>query len=128
MTTRWNKHPAALTDLSRVADGVYSYVGVKDAFLANSFATNAGIVIGRDSLLVVDTLISAKEALCFLVDIRNVSEPIKHVANTHTLLVIAIHHTHLQTLQNSYQTAIRKLLLFRVLAIRQRDFASMIAT
>jgi len=44
-------------------------------------------VIGRDGILVIDTLISAKEAQRFLADIRKVSDkPIKFVVNTHTHL------------------------------------------
>ncbi len=73
--------------LTKIADNVYSYVGVKDASPAASFAANAGIVIGRDGILVVDTLISAKEAQRFLADIRKVSDkPIRYVVNTHTHL------------------------------------------
>jgi glyoxylase-like metal-dependent hydrolase (beta-lactamase superfamily II) len=77
----------ALADLTKVADGVYSYVGEKDASPTHSFAANAGIVIGRDGILVIDTLISAKEAQRFLADIRKVSDkPIKYVVNTHAHL------------------------------------------
>ncbi len=77
----------AFAELTRVADNVYSYVGVKDASPAHSFAANAGIVIGRDGVLVVDTLISAKEGARFLADIRKVTDkPIKYVVNTHTHL------------------------------------------
>lgn len=77
----------AFAELTRVADNVYSYVGVKDASPAHSFAANAGIVIGRDGVLVVDTLISAKEGERFLADIRKVTDkPIKYVVNTHTHL------------------------------------------
>lgn len=73
--------------LTKIADNVYSYVGQKDASPAHSFAANAGIVIGRDGILVVDTLISAKEAQRFMADIRKVSDkPIKYVVNTHTHL------------------------------------------
>ena len=70
--------------LTKIADNVYSYVDVKNASPANSFAANAGIVIGRDGILVVDTLISAKEARRFISDIRKVSDkPIKYVVDTH---------------------------------------------
>jgi len=77
----------AFADLTKLADNVYAYVGVKDASPVRSFAANAGIVIGRDGVLVIDTLISAKEGERFLTDIRKVtSKPIKYVVNTHTHL------------------------------------------
>ena len=73
--------------LTKIADNVSSYIGQKDASPTHSFAANAGIVIGRDGILVIDTLISAKEAQRFLADIRKVSDkPIKFVVNTHTHL------------------------------------------
>lgn len=81
----WARPAAA--ELTRLADNVYAYVGVTDASPAHSFAANAGIVIGRDGVLVVDTLISAKEGERFLADIRKVTaKPIKYVVNTHTHL------------------------------------------
>lgn len=77
----------ASAELTKLADNVYAYVGVKDASPAHSFAANAGIVVGRDGVLVVDTLISAREAQRFLADIRKVTDkPIKYVVNTHTHL------------------------------------------
>jgi cyclase len=70
--------------LVKIADDVYSYVDVKHATAKNSFGANAGIIVGRDGILVVDTLISAKEARKFIKDIRAVSDkPIKYVVNTH---------------------------------------------
>jgi cyclase len=70
--------------LTKIADNVYSYVAVKNGGPANSFAANAGIIIGRDAIAVVDTLISAKEAQRFIRDIRKVSDkPIRYVINTH---------------------------------------------
>ncbi len=69
---------------TKIAANVYSYVDVKNGSPANSFAANAGIVIGRDGILVIDTLISAKEAKRFIADIRKVSDkPIKYVVDTH---------------------------------------------
>jgi cyclase len=70
--------------LTKITDNVFSYVDVKNASPVNSFAANAGIIIGRDGILVVDTLISAKEARRFISDIRKVSDkPIKYVVDTH---------------------------------------------
>lgn len=70
--------------LTKIAENVYSYVDVKNAGGGNSFAANAGIVVGSDGILVIDTLISAKEAKRFLADIRRISsKPIKYVVNTH---------------------------------------------
>lgn len=77
----------AVADLTKVADNVYSYVGGGNVAPANSFGANAGIVVGRDGILVIDTLVSAKEAQRLLADIRKVSDkPIKYVVNTHTHL------------------------------------------
>lgn len=77
----------AFADLTRLTDTVYAYVGQKDASPARSFAANAGIIIGKDGVLVVDTLISAKEGQRLLADIRKItSKPIKYVVNTHTHL------------------------------------------
>jgi len=79
--------PSAFADLTKLSDNVYAYVGEKDASPSHSFAANAGIVIGRDGVLVVDTLISAKEGERFLADIRKITKkPIKYVVNTHTHL------------------------------------------
>jgi glyoxylase-like metal-dependent hydrolase (beta-lactamase superfamily II) len=50
----------------------------------NSFGADAGIIIGRDGIFVIDTLISAKEEKRFIGDIRAVSDkPIRYVVNTH---------------------------------------------
>lgn len=78
------KGVSAEDGLTKIADNVYSYVDVKNAAPGNSFAANAGIVVGSDGILVVDTLVSAKEARRFLSDIRKVSsKPIKYVVDTH---------------------------------------------
>jgi glyoxylase-like metal-dependent hydrolase (beta-lactamase superfamily II) len=70
--------------LTKIAEGVYSYVDTKNPSPATSFGANAGIIIGRDGIVVVDTLISAKEGQRFIKDIRAVSDkPIKYVIDTH---------------------------------------------
>lgn len=70
--------------LAKIADNVFSYLDVKGASPANSFGANAGIVIGRNGIVVIDTLTSAREAKRLIRDIRAVSDkPIKFVINTH---------------------------------------------
>ncbi len=75
---------SAQAGLTKIADGVYSYVDEKKPSPAASFGANAGIIVGKDGIVVVDTLISAKEAQRFIRDIRAVSnKPIRYVVNTH---------------------------------------------
>ncbi len=74
----------AAEKLTKIADNVYSYVDTKNSSPQNSFGANAGIIIGKDGIVVVDTLISSKEAKRFIRDIRAISKkPIKYVVNTH---------------------------------------------
>ena len=74
----------AAEKLTKIADDVYSYVDTKNSTPQNSYGANAGIIIGKDGIVVVDTLISAKEAKRFIRDIRSVSKkPVKYVLNTH---------------------------------------------
>lgn len=75
---------SAQAGLTKIADGVYSYLDEQNPTPANSFGANAGIVVGRDGIAVIDTLISAKEAQRFIKDIRAISDkPIRYVVNTH---------------------------------------------
>lgn len=75
---------AFATGLTKIADGVYSYVDAKNPSPATSFGANAGIIIGKDGVVVVDTLTSAKEAQRFIKDIRSITDkPIKYIINTH---------------------------------------------
>lgn len=60
--------------LIKIADNVYSYVDTKNSSPQNSFGANAGIIIGKDGIVVVDTLISSKEAKRFIRDIRAISK------------------------------------------------------
>lgn len=70
--------------LTRISDGVYAYTDIKSQSPGNRFGANAGIVIGDDGLLVVDTLTTAKEAALFLSDIRKITDkPVRYVVNTH---------------------------------------------
>lgn len=77
-------HASADSRLTKIADNVYAYVDIKKASPANSFGANAGIVVGRDGVVVIDTLISVKEAQRFIKDIRKITDkPIRYVINTH---------------------------------------------
>ena len=79
-----NSQSASAQGLTKIADGVYSYVDEKNPIPARSFGANAGIIIGKEGIVVVDTLISSKEAQRFISDIRAVSDkPIRYVVNTH---------------------------------------------
>lgn len=70
--------------LTKVADNVYAYVDVEPGTPQNSFGANAGIIIGTRSVLVVDSLVSAKEAKRFIADIRRIThKPIQFLADTH---------------------------------------------
>ena len=79
-----NQEVYAQAELKKISDNVYSYVDIKHGSPSNSFGANAGIVVGKDSILVIDTLISSKEAKRFIKDIRAISDkPIRYVVNTH---------------------------------------------
>jgi cyclase len=74
----------AAEKLTQIAENIYAYVGTKNSSKNNSFGANAGIIIGKDGIVVVDTMISAKEAKRFIRDIRTIShKPIRYVVNTH---------------------------------------------
>jgi glyoxylase-like metal-dependent hydrolase (beta-lactamase superfamily II) len=75
---------AGAAGLTKIADNVYSYVDTRQSAPPNSFGANAGIIIGKKGVVVVDTLISAKQARKFIKDIGAVTgKPIKYVINTH---------------------------------------------
>jgi cyclase len=70
--------------LTKVSDHVYAYVGQVEATAAKGFGANAGVVVGRDAALVVDTLLTPKAAERFMADIKKVTDkPVKYVVNTH---------------------------------------------
>lgn len=75
---------SAAEKLTLINENVYAYVDTKGASAKNSFGVNAGIIIGKDGIVVIDTMVSAKEAKRFIKDIRAISrKPIKYVVNTH---------------------------------------------
>ncbi len=74
-------------ELKKITDSVFAYVGVPAGTPGNAFSANAGIVIGKDAVLVVDTLTSASEAEGLVADIQKITnKPIRYVVNTHSHL------------------------------------------
>ncbi len=71
--------------LQKLTNHVYAYAGIQNAYPSeNSFGANSGVVIGENAVMVIDTLVSAKEAQKLLADIRKITDkPIKYVVNTH---------------------------------------------
>ncbi|MEW6428565.1 MAG: MBL fold metallo-hydrolase, partial [Thermodesulfobacteriota bacterium] len=56
----------------------------QESAAANSFGANAGIIVGDRGIIVVDTLVSAREARRFIEDVRKISDkPIRYIINTH---------------------------------------------
>ena len=52
-----HSNPAlAAKKLSRISDSVFAYNDIRNASPINSFGANAGIVIGQEGVVVVDTL------------------------------------------------------------------------
>ncbi len=71
-------------ELKKVTESVYSYLAVPGGTPGNAFSANAGIIIGKDAVLIVDTLTSAGEAEAFMADIKKITnKPVRYVVNTH---------------------------------------------
>jgi len=74
----------AADGLTKISASVYAYTDTKAASPQNSFGANAGIIVGQDFVVAVDSLISAREAQRFLKDIKRISKkPVKFLINTH---------------------------------------------
>jgi cyclase len=69
----------------KISERIYTYAGTKDPSIANSFGSNAGIIIGDKGVLVVDSLASSKEAQRLIGDLMKVTDkPIRYLVNTHS--------------------------------------------
>lgn len=70
--------------LQKISEHVYAYVTPGAPAPSEGVTANAGLVVGKDSALVIDTLFSAKAAERFLADVRKITDkPIKYAVNTH---------------------------------------------
>ncbi|WP_022664035.1 MBL fold metallo-hydrolase [Desulfospira joergensenii] len=75
----------AAKKLSNISDKIFAYTDTQNASPSNSFGANAGIIVGQEGVVVVDTLATAKEAQEMIHDIRKITnKPIRYVVNTHT--------------------------------------------
>lgn len=70
--------------LKRIAENVYAYAGAKTATPQNSYGANVGVVVGKEGVIVIDALISAKEGKRLQRDIRKITnKPVRYVVLTH---------------------------------------------
>lgn len=71
-------------ELKEVAPNVYAYIQGGGPGRNNVSVSDAGIIIGDDSVMVIDTLAAPMHAKDFIAAIRKVTDkPFRHVLNTH---------------------------------------------
>ena len=81
---RYPLPPTWETELKEIAPGVYAYIQAGGPGRDNASVANAGIVVGDDSVLVIDTLTAPLHAKAFISAIRRVTDkPFRHVVYTH---------------------------------------------
>jgi len=82
--TRFPLPPTWETELREVAPNVYAYIQAGGPGRDNASVANAGIVVGDDGVLVIDTLTAPLHAKAFIAAIRRVTDkPFRHVVYTH---------------------------------------------
>ena len=76
--------PSWNTELREVAPGVYAYIQAGGPGRDNVSVSNAGVIVGDDGVMVIDTLTAPMHAKQFIAAIRTVTDkPFRHVINTH---------------------------------------------
>src|SRR5262249_49522435 len=81
---RYPLPPTWETELKEIAPGVCAYIQAGGPGRDNASVANAGIVVGDDSVLVIDTLTAPLHAKSFISAIRRVTDkPFRHVVYTH---------------------------------------------
>jgi glyoxylase-like metal-dependent hydrolase (beta-lactamase superfamily II) len=79
--------PTWETEMREIASGVYAYIQAKGTW----FLSNAGLIVGREEAIVVDSLANSIMTNSFLDEVKKVSAvPIHYLINTH-------HHEHVFT-------------------------------
>jgi cyclase len=76
--------PSWTTELRPLAPDVYAYVQGGGPGKDNVSVSNAGLIVGEDGVMVIDTLTAPMHAKAFIAAIRAVTDkPFRHVINTH---------------------------------------------
>ena len=76
--------PSWSTELRELAPGVYAYIQGGGPGKDNVSVSNAGLIVGDDGVMVIDTLTAPMHAARFIEAIRRVTDkPVRHVVNTH---------------------------------------------
>lgn len=84
LTPRVQQVPTWETELRELAPNVFGYVQAGGPGRDNVSVSNAGLIVGDDGLLVIDSLAAPKHAASFIDAIRRVTDkPFRHLINTH---------------------------------------------
>jgi cyclase len=76
--------PTWNTELREFAPGVFAYIQAGGPGRDNVSISNAGVIVGDDGVMVIDTLTAPMHASNMIAAIRNVTDkPFRHVINTH---------------------------------------------
>lgn len=76
--------PTWNTELRELAPGVFAYIQAGGPGRDNVSISNAGVIVGDDGVMVIDTLTAPKHAASMIAAIRKVTDrPFRHVINTH---------------------------------------------
>ena len=82
--SRFPLPPTWETELKEVAPQVYAYIQAGGPGRDNASVANAGVIVGDDSVLVIDTLTAPMHAKAFIAAIRTVTDkPFSRVVLTH---------------------------------------------
>ena len=81
---RFPQVPSWTTELKELAPDVYAYIQGGGPGKDNVSISNAGLIVGDDSVMVIDTLAAPIHARRFIDHVRKVTDkPFRHVINTH---------------------------------------------